>query len=214
VQHPAVMATITRWIAEHGVYAVFVLMAIDALLPFAGELTMLYAGVIAGGFAGAHAALFGHQIPDGLAGYVVLSLAGVAGSLVGGLIAWTLGAKGGRALIDRHGSGELDRAELWFARHGDVAVLVGRLTPVVRSFVSFAAGMYGGRLRRFVAFSLIAAVIWCFAFAAAGWALGSAWRGVDRAFGYVDVLAVAAVLALAARWRPGHARRHARPERT
>jgi membrane protein DedA with SNARE-associated domain len=91
----------------------------------------------------------------------------------------------------------VDRAQLWFARHGDVAVLVGGLTPVVRSFVSFAAGMYGGRLGRFVAFSLIAAVIWCFAFAAAGWALGSAWRRLDHAFSYVEVLAVAALLAIA-----------------
>jgi membrane protein DedA with SNARE-associated domain len=203
VQHPTVMAAITRWIAEQGVYAVFVLMAIDALLPFAGELTMLYAGMIAGGFAGAQASLFGHPISDGLAGFVVLSLAGVAGSLVGGVIAWTLGANGGRALIDRHGTRPnsgldgVDRAQLWFARHGDIAVLVGGLTPVVRSFVSFAAGMCGGRLVRFVAFSLVAAMVWCFSFAAAGWALGSAWQRVDHAVTYVEVLAVTALLAVA-----------------
>jgi membrane protein DedA with SNARE-associated domain len=208
--------TVTRWIAEQGVYAVFVLMAIDALLPLGGELTMLYAGVVAGGaIVGAHASLFGVQLASGLEGFVVLSLAGVAGAMAGGLIAWWIGARGGRAVIERHGRrlriepGGLDRAQRWFDRYGDAAVLVGRLTPVVRSFISLAAGVLGSRLGRFMAFSLVAAAIWCLGFAAAGWALGSAWASFHHAFDIVDVFAVLAVLtlvAVAAPWRLRQAR--------
>jgi membrane protein DedA with SNARE-associated domain len=206
-------ASVTHWIAQNGIYAVAVLMAIDALLPLGGELTMLYAGVIAGS-AGAHISLFGVHVPAGLDAFVALSLAGVAGSLAGALLAWWVGARGGRALIDRHGRrlhmgpAEIDRAERWFDHYGDVAVLAGRLTPVVRSFISIAAGVLGARFWRFVAFNLIAAVIWCFVFAAAGWALGGAWASVHHAFGYVDVLAVlgaVALLLLARPWRLRHA---------
>src|SRR4051812_30598793 len=116
-------ATVTHWIAQHGVYAVFLLMAVDALLPLGGELTMLYAGVIAAGVAGAHPSLLGMHVPNGFDAFVVLSLAGLAGSLVGAVVAWWIGARGGRALIDRHGRrlrigpDEIDRAERWFDRY-------------------------------------------------------------------------------------------------
>jgi len=186
-------------------------MAIDALLPLGGELTMLYAGALAGGaIGGSHASLFGAQVPNGIDGFVVLSLAGVAGSLVGAAIGWWIGARGGRPVIDRYGrrlridSDAMDRAQRWFDRYGDAAVLIGRLTPVVRSFISLAAGVLGSRLGRFMAFNLVAALIWCFGFTAAGWALGSAWTSLHHAFGFVEVVAVlgvVALLALAAPWR-------------
>ena len=198
-------ATLTRWIAEQGVYAVFLLMAIDALFPLGGELTMLYAGVVAAGaIAGAHASVLDISIPNGLDGFAVLSLAGVAGSVVGGFSAWWIGARGGRAVIGRHGRrlrigpDEIERADRWFDRYGDAAVLAGRLTPVVRSFISLAAGMLGSRLGPFMAFNLIASVIWCFGFAAAGWALGDAWASLHHAFAYADVLAVLAAVTLLA----------------
>jgi membrane protein DedA with SNARE-associated domain len=209
-----VTGAVTRWIAELGVYAVFLLMAVDALLPLGGELTMLFAGAIVGGaIAGAHASLFGLQVPNGVEGFVVLSLAGVAGSLAGALVAWWVGARGGRALVDRHGRRlrlgpeAMDRAERWFDRYGDAAVFIGRLTPVVRSFIPLAAGVLGSRLGRFMAFNLLAAVIWCFGFTAAGWAMGSAWTRVDHAFGYVDALAALAVVALLAVALPRRLRR-------
>ena len=202
----------TGWIVRDGVYAVCALMALDAVLPLGGELTMLLAGVIAGGaITGAHASLLGTEIASGLQGFVVLSLAGVVGSLVGGVLGWAIGARGGRPLIERHGRRlrvgpeELARAEQWFARFGDTAVFVGRLTPVVRSFIAIPAGVLGSPLPRYVLLTLAAALIWCFGFAAVGWALGTAWTGFNHAFRVVEVGALAAMLALAV----VAARRHA-----
>src|SRR5690348_1891735 len=114
---------ITSAIAQHGVYAIFVLMALDALLPVGGELIMLYAGVLAAGaIAGQHPTAFGVTLTTGVEAYVVLALAGTLGYLAGSLVGWAIGARGGRALIDRHGRwlhlspARFARAERWFDR--------------------------------------------------------------------------------------------------
>ena len=93
----------------------------------------------------------------------------------------------------------LERAERWFDRHGRAAVFLGRLTPVVRSFISIPAGTLESPLGPYTVLTLAGSAIWCFAFAGAGWALGSSYEQVHHAFRYVDILAVAgAVAALAA----------------
>ena len=202
--HPLILASLTgqltSWIGHHGAYAVFAIMAIDALLPVGGELTMLFAGALAAGaIAGEHPVLLGHTMQTGLESYVVLSLAGTVGYLLGALAGWAIGRWGGRSLLERHGRWlhltpeNLERAERWFDRHGRAAVFLGRLTPVVRSFISIPAGALESPLGPYTALTLAGSAIWCFAFAAAGWALGSSYESVHRAFRYVDVLAVASV---------------------
>jgi membrane protein DedA with SNARE-associated domain len=116
----SVTGQLTHWIAQHGVYAVFVLMAFDALLPVGGELIMLYAGVLAAGaVAGQTATLFGVHLHHGLESYLVLGLAGSLGYLVGAIAGWVIGVRGGRPLVERHGRllhlgpGTLERAERW-----------------------------------------------------------------------------------------------------
>ena len=197
---------LTSWIGHHGAYAVFAIMAVDALLPVGGELTMLYAGALAAGaIAGQHPVLLGHQLQTGLESYLVLAAAGTLGYLVGALIGWAIGRWGGRSLLERHGRwlhvtpANLDRAERWFDRHGRAAVFLGRLTPIVRSFISIPAGTLESPLGPYTVLTLAGSAIWCSAFAGAGWALGSSYEQVHHAFRYVDILAVAgAVAALAA----------------
>jgi membrane protein DedA with SNARE-associated domain len=208
--HGLVLASLTgrltSWIGHHGAYAVFAIMAVDALLPVGGELTMLYAGALAAGaIAGQHPVLLGHQLQTGLESYLVLAAAGTLGYLVGALIGWAIGRWGGRSLLERHGRwlhvtpANLDRAERWFDRHGRAAVFLGRLTPSVRSFISIPAGTLESPLGPYTVLTLAGSAIWCFAFAGAGWALGSSYEQVHHAFRYVDILAVAgAVAALAA----------------
>ena len=88
------------WIAHNGVYAVFGLMALDALLPVGGELIMLFAGALAAGaVASAQPTLFGAGLHTGLESYVVLALAGALGYLAGALVGWAIGAYGGRPLL-------------------------------------------------------------------------------------------------------------------
>jgi membrane protein DedA with SNARE-associated domain len=220
--HSLVLASITQTLIDavgrHGAYAIFAIMAVDAVLPAGGELTMLVAGALAGGALGAHhPVLLGHTLPTGLEGYVVLSLVGTLGYLAGALVGWALGRWGGRALLERHGRwlhlgpDNLERAERWFERHGRAAVFLGRLTPVARSFISVPAGALESPLGPYAALTFAGSAIWCFAFAGAGWALGSRYETIHHAFTAIEVLvvvaAVIAAVALVARRR----RRRATP---
>jgi membrane protein DedA with SNARE-associated domain len=200
-----VIATLTSqlvtWIAHYGAYAVFALMALDALVPVGGELIMLYAGALgAGAISAQHATLFGTQLANGTESYVILALAGTLGYLLGALIGWAIGAGGGRALIARYGRwlhlspSTFQRAERWFDRHGNAAVLLGRITPVVRSFISIPAGALGSPLAPYTALTLVGSAIWCFGFAATGWALGGTWETVHHDFRYADYAVILSLI--------------------
>ena len=177
-------AHLTHWVAAHGLAAVFVLMAVDAILPVGGELVMLFAGAV-------------------LTSLPAAILVGALGYLAGSLIGWAIGRAGGRTFVERHGRwlhlgpDRLARAEGWLDKHGAAFVLFGRLTPVVRSFVSIPCGVLAFPFARFLALSAIASVIWCVAFGLAGHALGTHWDTVHHAFRYADYAAVLAVIALA-----------------
>jgi membrane protein DedA with SNARE-associated domain len=205
-----VLASITStWeshIASQGVYAVFVLMAIDAVFPAASELVMLYAGAVAAGvFATAHhVSVFGAKIGFGIGAFIVMALAGTLGYLVGALIGWLIGLRGGRPLVERHGRlihvtpDRLDRAERWFERWGNFGVLVGRVTPIVRSFVSIPAGIFEMRLAPYTLFTAVGSAVWAFVIAGIGYGLGTSYKHFDRGFKYVEYAVVAGVVLLAA----------------
>ena len=202
----SVSGSFTSAVANHGVYAVFGLMAIDALFPAASELVMLYAGAVAAGvFPAANGVtLFGSRIGFGAGAFVTLALAGTLGYLVGSLIGWAIGRYGGRPLLERHGGwfhlspANLDRAEAWFGRWGALGVLIGRVTPVVRSFVSIAAGILEMPLGVYTVLTLVGSAIWAFAFAGAGYGLGKSYSGFDHGFHYVEYVFVAGILVLLA----------------
>ena len=101
----SVSGSFTDQVAHHGLYAVFGLMAIDAVFPAFSELVMLYAGAVAAGvFPAAHGvALFGWHIGFGAGAFVALALAGTLGYLAGALVGWGIGAYGGRPLLERRG---------------------------------------------------------------------------------------------------------------
>jgi membrane protein DedA with SNARE-associated domain len=199
----SVSDTLTSFIGDHGLYAVFALMLIDSVLPAASELVMLYAGVLASGaLPGQDVVLFGHRIDSHFWGYVAVAAAGVAGQTVGSIIGWAIGLYGGRPLVERHGRwlhlgpDNLDRAERWFDRWGDWAVFLGRMTPVIRSFVSIPAGIARMPLGRFTLYSVLGTIPWCFGIAGAGWALGSSWETFHHDFRYVEALVGVGILAL------------------
>ncbi|HEY1565082.1 MAG TPA: DedA family protein [Gaiellaceae bacterium] len=201
----SVSSSFTSAVANHGVYAVFGLMAIDAVFPAFSELVMLYAGAVAAGvFPGHGVTLFGSRIGFGAGALVVLALAGTLGYLAGALVGWAIGSYGGRPLLERRGRlfhlspQRLDRAEAWFGRWGNLGVLVGRLTPVVRSFVSIPAGIFEMRLAPYTLLTLVGSAVWAFAFAGAGYGLGASYRGFDRGFHYAEYAVVAGVLLLLA----------------
>jgi membrane protein DedA with SNARE-associated domain len=178
--------SLTAEVARNGLLAVAVFMALDALVPAGGAIVMLGAGALAAGaLAGHHPALFGLDLGVGLGAYAALAMTGTLGYLAGSLIGWAIGRRGGRPFLARWGEllrlgpARMTRAEQWFARHGRWAVLLGPLTPIVRSFVSVPAGVLGTPLSSYATLTFIGSAVWCFGLAAVGWALGSTDGGIE-----------------------------------
>ncbi|MDX6442903.1 MAG: hypothetical protein QOE43_2632 [Gaiellaceae bacterium] len=201
-----ITSTFESHIATQGAYAVFILMAIDAVFPAASEVVMLYAGAVAAGvFPGTHhVSLFGAKVGFGIGAFIVMALAGTLGYFAGALIGWWIGLRGGRPLLETRGRWlhvtpeRLDRAEAWFRRWGNFGVLVGRVTPVVRSFVSIPAGIFEMRLAPYALYTIVGSAVWSFAIAGVGYGLGSSYKSFDNGFKYVEYAIVAGVLALVA----------------
>ncbi len=194
-----------------GYVAVFVLSFISSMgLPVGAEVAIIYGGVLASG----QIANEPHHL-NVLVVILVATLAEVLGSLAGYLI----GYRGGRPLVDRFGKyvllshKDLDRAEAWFARRGEPVVLFGRFIPLLRSLVSFAAGLAEMAITKFVVFTVIGCAVWCTVLTLVGYSLGSSYNHVLKAFSYAGVVAgVLVVLAVVALF--WHRLRTLRSERT
>jgi membrane protein DedA with SNARE-associated domain len=198
----SITSSVTTFVGDHGVYAVFVLMLIDAVFPAASELVMVYAGALAAGaFSGQSVVLFGWDVPSGFWGFLVMALSGTIGYTIGSLAGWGIGAYGGRPYLDRHGRWlhlspeRLDRSERWFERWGAWAVFLGRITPLVRSFISIPAGVFRSPLGPYTALTLLGSAIWCFALAGIGWAVGKSYERFHHDFRFVDYAVLALVAA-------------------
>ncbi|MCU4183131.1 DedA family protein [Acidiferrimicrobium sp. IK] len=189
---------LTTQISHHGYTAVFLLMVLEsACIPIPSEVIMLFGGALAGGLLAAghpHVSLLG------------IGISGAVGNLAGSLIAYAVGRAGGRPLVERYGhyvllrKDHIDKAEAFFARRGDVAVLVGRVLPVVRTFISLPAGVAEMPLGRFTLYTLIGCLPWTFALAGAGDALASNWDSVTSYFTVASVVIAVVVVAVIVRW--------------
>ena len=196
---------LTTVVGDYGLYAVFGLMLLDAVFPAASEPVMVYGGAVAAGaFAGQDVQLGGWTLEPGLEAYLGIALAGTIGYTLGSIFGWWVGLRGGRPFLERHGrwlhlnEAKLGRAERWFERWEDWAVFLGRITPVVRSFVSIPAGVFRAPLVRYTLLTALGSALWAFGFAAVGWGFGSRWEDFQHWFRYVDYAIVAFVVAAAA----------------
>ena len=201
-----ISSTFTSQVASHGVYAVFLLMMIDAVFPAASEIVMLYGGALASGafLTERHMTLFGHELGWGMPAFLVIALAGTIGYFVGALIGYAIGRYGGRPLLERHGRwfhlapDKFDRAERWFDKWGNFGVLVGRVTPVVRSFVSIPAGVFRMPVGAYCLYSFVGSAVWAFVIGGFGYGLGSSYENFNHDFRYLEAAVGAGVLGLAA----------------
>jgi membrane protein DedA with SNARE-associated domain len=151
--------------------------------------------------------LAGFEVSEGELAFLLCVLAATAGSLVGALILYFIGLRGGRPLVLRYrrvlrvSEGDLDRAERWFDQWGDWVVLGARVIPIARSLVSIPAGFARMPLVRFTLLTALGSLVWNVILVGAGYQLGANWEDVsDFAGRYSDVMkviAVAAVLAAA-----------------
>ncbi len=197
-------------VREGGLPIILVLMALgSACIPIPSEVVMLFAG-----FAVADPSQSSSHHHLTLLG---VSLAGLLGTMVGSWVAYGVGRAGRLELLERHGSkvhmgpGQIERADRWFQRHGEMVVLFGRVVPLIRAFVSLPAGIARMPLARFTVFSLIGSVPWVVGLAVLGDAVGGDWTSVRKGFEYVDYAIVAAVVAGIAYYVVRVRRRRRRP---
>jgi membrane protein DedA with SNARE-associated domain len=192
---------VQHFVATYGYLAIFLLMVAEsACIPIPSELVMTFGGALAAG------AVPGTGL--NLAGVII---AGVAGNVVGSYLAWAVGRYGGQPALRRWGrrihirDHDLDRATQWFDRYGPRAVLVGRLLPVVRTFISLPAGIAGMDPVRFGIYTTVGSIPWIAALAAAGYAVGANWNSIVTGFkGPTYIVAAVLVIGLGVavwRWR-------------
>ena len=198
-------SSLTNFLYHYSYFAIFLLSFISSMgIPVGSELAIIGGGALASGQV--HKLLSdGHQSPE----FFHLSLAlvivvAVVGEVLGSLVGYLIGAKGGRVAVDKWGKylllthKDLDRAEAWFDRHGEPLVLFGRFIPLLRSFVSFAAGLAEMALAKFLVFTVIGCAVWCTALSLLGYSLGGTYDHVQKSFSYATyVIAVLAVVAVA-----------------
>jgi membrane protein DedA with SNARE-associated domain len=183
-------------ISNFGYVGVVFLMAIESaciplpseiIMPFAGSLTtvLVVQGVT-------HAARFN---------LVLVGLAGALGCLVGSVAAYWVGAWGGRPFIERYGRyvlithHDLETADRFFRRYGQAAIFISRLLPVVRTYISFPAGISRMNFARFCLYSFLGSVPWCLALAWVGRVLGQNWKAIEVYFRKGDIVIVVLMLA-------------------
>jgi len=165
-----------------GWFGVVVIMALEsANIPIPSEVTMPLSGwmlVQAKGLSAWHALLLGGWW-------------GAVGCTLGSIVSYGLGAWGGRPLVERYGKyilvheEDLEKADRWFARWGDWAAFISRLLPIVRTFISFPAGVARMHFWRFAAYSFVGSFIWCGLLALGGFYFGEHWeelRAIMRPF--------------------------------
>ena len=210
---------VTSWIGSYGVYAVFLLSFVDAVLPAASEVVMVYAGAMAvGAFPDQPVMFFGDRLESTWSAFLVVAVAGTVGYVLGSVAGWAIGLYGGRPYLERHGRwlhvtpAKLDQAEHWFERYGNLTVLISRCLPVVRSFISIPAGVAEMPLGRYTLLTTAGSIPWYFGLAAAGLAAGAGWEHFHESFRYADyaaagLVALAVIAVLAREWRKRARRR-------
>jgi membrane protein DedA with SNARE-associated domain len=154
-------------ISKAGYFGLMLLMAIEsACIPLPSEIIMPFAGFL---------------VYKGQFNLLLAATAGAIGCNLGSVVAYEIGSYGGRPLIERYGSyvflgrHELEMAERFFARFGALAVLIGRLLPVIRTFIALPAGVVRMPRLRFHIYTFVGSWPWCFALAWVGMKLGESW---------------------------------------
>src|ERR1700759_4038189 len=167
------------------------MLAESACVPVPSEVIMMFGGALAAGaIPGAHPSLVG------------VFAAGVLGTVAGSYVSWAVGKYAGQAAIRRWGQRvgirehEIDRATVWFERHGPVAVLLGRVIPVIRTFISLPAGFAEMPAGKFGLYTALGCIPWTAALGIAGYAVGANWEHVANDF-HGPTYAIAGVLAVA-----------------
>jgi membrane protein DedA with SNARE-associated domain len=194
-------------ISALGYWGVVLLMAIEsACIPLPSEVIMPFSGYL---------------VYTGRFNLWLVGVAGAFGCVVGSMVAYWAGMYGGRPFIERYGRyvlisrHDLDLADRWFARYGEIIIFASRLLPVVRTFIAFPAGVARMNVPRFIAYTFLGSLPWCLGLAYVGQLLGEQWdknEALKAWFHRFDFVIGLVILAGAAWWVWRHLK-HARADR-
>jgi membrane protein DedA with SNARE-associated domain len=180
------------WVAAYGYTAIFLLMVAEsACIPFPSEVTMLVGGWYSS---------------SGTLDFFWVGAAGVVGNLVGSWLAYALGRTTGRALLDSYGKyvlirpHDIDRAEVWWKRHGEAATFFSRLLPVIRTFISLPAGIARMPFGKFTLYTFLGVIPWTYALTYLGVVVEDNWEDVAHYFDVPTLVIGGLVLAAAGTW--------------
>jgi len=190
------LEAVTHWITTNisylGYWGIVIMMGIEsACIPLPSEIIMPYGGFLVA------------TQPERFSLWW-MGVAGAAGCVWGSLVAYWAGMYGGRPFIEKYGRyilirrRDLDKADAFFAKYGDWAIFISRLLPVVRTFISFPAGIARMNFVRFVVYTFLGSLPWCLALAYVGKLLGDRWDTLKSYFHGADVLIGLAIVILLA----------------
>jgi membrane protein DedA with SNARE-associated domain len=188
----AIITVLSRFvintISTFGYTGILFTMAIEsACIPLPSEIIMPFSGYL---------------VTTGQFTMLGVTLAGAIGNVVGSIIAYYAGVWGGRPFVERYGPymlishKDLDTADRWFAQYGEAAVFFSRMLPVVRTFISLPAGIARMNFPRFVVFTFLGALPWCYLLAYIGVKMGQEWEHLRDYFHQFDIV-IGLCLALA-----------------
>jgi len=187
---------ILDWISQFGYLGITFLMALEsACIPVPSEIVMPFSGYLVylaeqPGYDGTVMTLLG------------IGVAGAVGCTIGSIAAYWVGKHAGRRVILRYGKyflvseKHLLLAERWFEKYGDAATFFSRLLPIIRTFISLPAGIAKMNFKKFVFYSFVGSLPWTFALGYVGYMLGPSWDRIEDVFHKLDVVVLAAVIAL------------------
>jgi Uncharacterized membrane-associated protein len=181
----AVAREVTARIAALGYWGIAIGMAIEsANIPLPSEIILPFGGYL---------------VSTGQLNFFWTAMAGTIGGTVGSIISYILGLYGGRPFLLKYGryfgvsQKNFDIAESWFLRYGEATVFFTRLMPIIRTFISLPAGISGMNFSRFVLYTFLGSLPWCFFLTYLGMKLGEHWEDLKPWFHRLDVV-VAAVI--------------------
>lgn len=180
-----ILGSISQW----GYLAIFLLMALSSIcIPIPSEVVLLFAG---------------HMAFQGKLNMIAVISSGALGNLVGSIIAYYIGLKGGRPLFLRYGKyvfvkeKELKWAENWFVRFGHETVFFGRMVPVIRAFISVPAGIAEMNFIKFNIYTFLGVLPWTIGLTYGGFILGANWEKIVKYFsGLSWIIVVILVIAV------------------
>ena len=202
-----VSAFIVATISALGYGGVILLMAIEsACIPLPSEVIMPFSGYL---------------VYTGQFNLWIVTVAGAFGCVLGSLLAYWVGMRGGRPLIEKYGRyilisrHDLDLADRWFARYGEAIVFISRLLPAIRTFIAFPAGVARMNLKKFVIYTFAGSLPWCFGLAYAGQKLGEQWdkNPLLKSWFHRFDFVIGIVIAIAVVWWVWRHLRHVRDEK-